>query len=438
MQQSVRESPLFEFASELWDKGVSESLLIQFLVAITCLVASYLAARRLRPALKSEDAKWRMGSEGLARVLFPLLSWLLISVAHPVLPDARRNDFLAVIGELSGAWAVVRMAVYLVQEVFLQSAQVKKIERWIAGVLWLGVALHILGWMSRLRGALDEIQFDFGKTEISLLKLVDGAISVGLTMLIAMWLGRIFERRMMQAQSFDMSLRVVATKVVRTVLAVFAILIALPLVGIDLTVLSVFGGALGVGLGFGLQKIASNYVSGFIILLDRSIRIGDLVTIDGRNGAITGITARYVVLRMGDGTEAIIPNEALVTSTVLNHSYTDRQTRVPVQVTVAHGTDIDLTIGLIKSACAAVPRVLADPQPHVFVKAITDTGIELEIGVWVGDPEAGLASLRSEVNLTLLRTFKGHGIELPTTHYRVTLSDTKVFAPADGSVGGNG
>lgn len=176
-----------------------------------------------------------------------------------------------------------------------------------------------------------------------MLDILRAVASVAATVLAALWIGREIERRLMATDVMDVSLRVMAIKVVRTLLVVLAVLIALPLVGIiDLTVLSVFGGALGVGLGFGLQKIASNHVSGFIILMDRSVKIGDVVQIDNRSGMITQLTSRYIVLKGGDGTEALIPNEALITSTVVNQSYSDRLIRIALPIQVAYGSSLDL------------------------------------------------------------------------------------------------
>ena len=196
-------------------------------------------------------------------------------------------------------------------------------------------------------------------------------------------------------------------------LLLFAVLLVLPLVGIDLTVLSVFGGAIGVGLGFGLQKIASNYVSGFIILLDRSIRIGDLITADNFYGEVKNITTRYVVVRALDGREAIIPNEMLITTTVLNHSYSNRQIRLAIPVQIAYQDDPERAMRLMEEAAGKHPRVLADPPPKAFLARFADSGIELELGVWIGDPEAGMLSIRSELNLAVWRAFQEAGIHIP-------------------------
>jgi small-conductance mechanosensitive channel len=232
-------------------------------------------------------------------------------------------------------------------------------------------------------------------------------------MIVVMWLGKTLEHRVMATENLDMNLRVVLSKLIRACLVVVGILIALPLAGIDITVLSVFGGALGVGIGFGLQKIASNYVSGFIILLDRSIHPGDILTVDGRFGKVSQLTTRYLVLQNNDGTEAIIPNEILITSTVINHSFTSRQIRISISVQISYQSDLDRAMEIMKQAAANQSRVLADPETQVYLKSFSENGIDLEMGIWIDDPEEGQLNLRSDINMEIWRKFQASGIEIP-------------------------
>ncbi|MEK7877357.1 MAG: mechanosensitive ion channel domain-containing protein [Pseudomonadota bacterium] len=242
-------------------------------------------------------------------------------------------------------------------------------------------------------------------------------------LLIAWWVGRVLEARLMAAHSMDMTLRVMLTKLLRAVLVLFALLVALPAVGIDLTALSVFGGALGVGIGFGLQKIASNYISGFIILFDRSVKIGDLVTVDNRVGEVKTMTARYVVVRSLDGAEAIIPNETMITSTVVNHSYSDRMVCVAIPVQISYRSDLDAAMQVLVEAALAHPRALKDPAPGVLITAFADNGINLELGVWIKDPEQGKAKMRSDIYHVVWRDFQARGIEIPYPQREVRLLD---------------
>ena len=202
-----------------------------------------------------------------------------------------------------------------------------------------------------------------------------------------------------------------------------AILFALPAVGIDLTVLSVFGGALGVGLGFGLQKIASNYISGFIILMDRSVSLGDLVTIDSHTGQLTKMTARYVVVRSLTGTESIIPNDTLITSTVVNQSYTDKRVRQSINIQVGYDSDLELAMRLMEEAAVRQPRILKEPAPKALLLRFADSGVELELGFWVDDPQAGTLRLKSDLQLEIWQAFRQQQIEIPYPQRVVRMAD---------------
>ena len=216
----------------------------------------------------------------------------------------------------------------------------------------------------------------------------------------------------MRAETLHSSLRVVLSRLVKSLLVLVALLIVLPLAGIDITVLSVFGGALGVGIGFGLQKIASNYVSGFIILLDRSMQLGDIITADNFHGTLTQITTRYVVVRSPDGREAMIPNETLITQTVINHTHTDTNMRLATQVQIDYGADVEHAMRILVDVARQHPRVLADPPPVALLSKFADSGIDLELGFWIGDPENGSANVRSDLNIGVCRAFAAAGIRM--------------------------
>jgi small-conductance mechanosensitive channel len=206
---------------------------------------------------------------------------------------------------------------------------------------------------------------------------------------------------------------VLLTKVTRGVLLVLSVLVALSLVGIDIRVLSVFGGALGVGLGFGLQRIASNYICGFIILLDKSIRLGDVVTLDNRYGTVTRLTGRYMVLRGQDGAESLIPNESVITQTLVNHSYSDRKNKVNLSLQISYHSPLEAAMQIMLDVAAAHSGVISDPKPAVNLLAFADNGISLELSVWIEDPELAQSVLRSDLNLAIWRAFRQAGIEIP-------------------------
>jgi small-conductance mechanosensitive channel len=293
------------------------------------------------------------------------------------------------------------------------------------------VALHLTGLLPEIVRWLSEVELSAGAHKLSLMALLSGAFWVLITIMLALWAGAALEERLMRADGLHMSLRVVLARVGRTLLIIVAVLVALPLMGVDLTVLSVFGGALGVGLGLGLQKIASNYLSGFIILLDRSIRLGDMITADGHHGQVTRITTRYVVVRSPTGVEAIIPNDTLVTTTVLNHSYTDKNVRLAVRVQVAYGTDVAEALRLLAEIAGRHPRVLRDPAPAAHVYALADSGVDIEVGFWISDLDGGSLNVRSDVSMAILQEFSARRIEIPFPR-----RDIRVLQGTSGEAGG--
>jgi small-conductance mechanosensitive channel len=226
---------------------------------------------------------------------------------------------------------------------------------------------------------------------------------------------------LMRADTIDESIRIVLARLGKAFLVIVAVLIAMRLVDIDITVLSVFGGALGVGLGLGLQRIASNYVSGFIILLDRSLRIGDVITVDKYNGSVTQIRTRCTVVRAPNGVEALVPNELLLNQAVQNFSFGDKNGNTVTRIRVAYDTDIDDAMRLMRVAAEAQPRILSDPATTVGLKEFGADGIELELTFWVPDPETGTDMLRSDVNRAIWKAFKEAGIAVPYPQREVRL-----------------
>jgi small-conductance mechanosensitive channel len=219
------------------------------------------------------------------------------------------------------------------------------------------------------------------------------------------------------------------SRLLKALLLLLAVLIGLSAVGIDVTVLSVFGGALGVGLGLGLQRIASNYVSGFILLLDRSLRLGDMITVDKYHGIVAEISTRYTVLRALDGTEAIIPNEVLVSSPVTNHTYTDRRSRVGIKLSVSYDTDLKKAMALLCEAAQSHPRALKDPAPAAAITGFGADGVEMEVGLWISDPEAGKGNIQSDVSEGILERFRAAGVGIPYPQREIRIINVNPAPP---------
>ncbi len=394
-------------------------------LAVSLLLAGGFSmfARRRLTATDAGDIE--RGIAGMVRRLaFPLCGLALVLTARWALTDHHSVSLLKVAVPLLTALAIIRACAYMLKLVLPAGGTLAVFERTISWLVWTGFALHVLGFAPAIIDFFDDINIHVGKQKISLLTVGEAAVWIVITLLLTLWISRLAEERLMAAQRMEITLRVTLAKLLRPLLVLFALLMVLPAVGIDLTALSVFGGALGVGIGFGLQKIASNYISGFIILLDHSVKIGDIVTIEKNNGRLSKMTARYVVVRSADGTEALIPNETVITSTVVNHSYSDTRVCITLPVQIGYNSDLDVATQLLIEAARAQPRVLETPEPRVLITAFGDNGINLELGVWIGDPEFGGGTLRSDIYYAIWRSFKANGIEIPFPQREVRLLGT--------------
>jgi small-conductance mechanosensitive channel len=380
-------------------------------IVLACFAAAWLVDRRFARADRGTPIR---GAREVAHVLFPLTALVLLLIARSAFVRSGTTMLFDVAIPLAVALAVIRILVYTLRRLFPDASWLAGSSRAIAFAIWGFLVLHYLGIGAEIVGYLDAISVPLGRGSVSLATIGRGLVVVGVTVAATLWLSGFLERRLMST-GFDPNVRVVVSRFLRALLVIVGVLVSLPALGIDLTLLSVFGGALGVGIGLGLQKLAANYIAGFTILLDKSIELGDLVTVDNRTGVVASVTSRYVVVRGLDGIEAIVPNETLVTTTVLNHSSSVRQARVAVQVRIAYGSDVERALALLEDAARAEPRVLTDPSlsPRAFVAALGDFGIDLELGVWIADPEGGQLGLRSAIHRRILRSFAEAGIEIP-------------------------
>ena len=407
------------WAELLSDLSTSAALWQFSVIALACGLAWAVNGVVRAKMMLSAPESWKLGIGGVNRVLFPLTTLVFIQIAMLVLANWQHTSLLKLASNLLLAMAVIRLAVYAVRYILAPGGLLKTLENSISGLIWTVLALHLSGLLPQLLQALEGVQFNVGKNQLNLLLVLQALLTIITTLFIALWLSRLLENKLMRNTQINMNMRVVMSKLLRGFLLVIAVLIALSAVGLDITLLSVFGGALGVGLGFGLQRIASNYVSGFIILLDRSMQIGDVITIETHYGVVSDLRTRYLVLRKLDGTEVIIPNEMLIINTVINHSFTDHKARVQLPVLVSYDSPLELAMQLIADAAISHPRILSTPAPTVHVKGFGDNGIDLILSIWIPDPEEGSAATQSEVFLAILRAFKENNIVIPYPHREV-------------------
>lgn len=403
------------FTSSLVERNFGQvSGWIELVGVLMLMAATFWLSNRLKNRyFFAEQGNFALLRHIGRRILWPVLMMIFGAAALFICNLTEFRPVWLHLLILAARWMIlIRVSVAVVHAALPQNKLTDWLEKSVSMVLWVGFVLWLSGLDDKILEVLDGISFSVGSGRLSLLTILNGILWVGLLMIGASWLARVIGGHL-EKSSLDTNLSMILSKVVKTVMMVLAVLIALPLVGIDLTVLSVFGGALGVGIGFGLQKVASNYISGFIILGDRSIRMNDRLTVNNFTGYVTKITSRFVVLRNANGTEALIPNETFVTSMVVNESYTSRELQQAFNIQVAYHSDLIKALDIIKSAAAAQPRVSNNPAPLAVVTNFGDNGIDLRATYWVKDPENGFAALQSAIFLDIWRQFNEHGIEFP-------------------------
>jgi len=351
---------------------------------------------------------------GSNRIAFPMSMLVYLLLTRFFLGQLGVNTaVLDIFTPLLLSLAGIKLGVYILRAGFSPSPALRAWENVFSLCVWGVLALHLVGWLPDVVKAMDEFAFTFGETRFSVLSLIELTLSVLIFIVLATWLTRIIESRARRSQYMNPSMRVVLTKTSKFVIYGLAILFALKTVGIDFTAFAVFSGAVGVGIGFGLQKIFSNFISGFILIFDRSIKPGDVITIGDRFGWVQELNARYVVVRDRDGVEALIPNENLITSEVTNWSYSDRSVRQRLPVTISYDDDPELAMNLMVESAMEHPRALKSPEPVARLLRFGDNGIELELRIWIEDPESGIANVVSDINLAFWKRFKQHNITIP-------------------------
>ncbi len=375
----------------------------------------------------------RLSMKGLDRIQFPISMLMVTLVGESILRHLSVDAaILTVATPLLLSLAAIRISIYIVRKVFAPSPLVKAWEGIISGLVWMVVALHLLGWLPSVLLALDGLAFALGESRISLLLVLKLLITVVFFWILAIGLSNFIEQRLKNFEHFSLSARVALAKTSKFLLIGIAIFVALDAAGVDLTALAVFSGAVGVGIGFGLQRISSNFISGFILLFDRSIKPGDVITIRDKFGWVQELCARYIVVRDRDGVETLIPNENLVTSEVINWSYSDEAVRMKLRIQISYNDDPEEAMALMLACAKASPRVLDEPAPLTRLMEFGDNGISLELRIWIRDPENGLGGVRSEVNLAMWKAFKKAGITIPFPQRDIHIKEASVMPVKQG------
>ena len=397
-----------------WSHMIPQQATQELLLFLACITVTWFLVWVVRRATPQWDLSVLLGRHLLDGVLFPTLLLGLVFITRAVWAKSHAVWIFDFLVPVCFSLAVIRLGVKVLQVTFKSAEWVRPIERSLSWLAWAAVVLWLTGLLPLVLEELDQIKWKIGASHLSVRTLIEGGLTAGLVMLLTLWVSSAIESKLLKSSTgSELSLRKAVSNAVTSLLLFVGLMLSLSAVGIDLTALSVLGGAVGVGIGFGLQKLAANYVSGFVILAERSMRIGDSVKVDGFEGRISDIKARYTVIRSLTGRESIVPNEMLINSRVENLSLADSSILQSTQVTVAYGTDVDGVMQLLMQACEAQNKVLKDPLPFVTLTNFGADGLEFGAHYWVDEQQAGLLTLKSEINIRILQLLQAKGIEIP-------------------------
>ena len=387
-----------------------------------------LVRPRLVTAAPPEDFRGRVREAAWVTAPFVASVLLLAMAAGLVHASGAPARYVDVAVQLAALLLLIRLAVYVIRVSLGAHARLKGWGTAISLVLWVFLSLHLLGWGDTVIGVLDGIGVDLGKTRVSVWSVAKLLVTVSLFVVAAMWVSRWLERRVLKLDALAPNMRIGIAKFVQAFLVGLSVLVGLNAAGLDLTTLNVLTGAIGIGLGFGLQSIAANFVSGFVLLMDRSIKPGDVISFTGMPGTATEgfgwveeLRGRYVVVRDRDGVSTLVPNQNLITNPVINWSYGDSRVRLKLPIRISYQNDPELAMRLLLQSSAGHPRVIRDPAPVARLMSFGDHGIELELRFWIPDPQEGVNNVRSDVNRAIWRLFKEHGIVIPVAQREVRL-----------------
>ena len=412
---------------QTWLKALIQPTALTELAAIAaCVILAWSLVWLVRRAVSwTGGTSILFGKKIIDGVLFPLMLLGLAFVARTLVSQWVPLALFEIVIPVLVSLAAIRMGVKVLQVAFKKSRFVRMLERSLSWVAWMAVVLWVSGLLPVLLEEMEQITWKVGGAKLSVRNLIEGGVTAGLVLIVTLWISSALEERLLRsATGGQLSVRKAISNAARALLMFLGLLIALSSVGIDLTALSVLGGAVGVGVGLGLQKLAANYVSGFVILAEQSVRIGDNVKVDNFEGQVTNINARYTVIRAANGRESIVPNDLLVSSRIENMSLADPRVSQSTVVSVDYESDVDLVMSLLEAATSKQDRVLRDPPPTVALTAFGADGLEFTVSYWLADYENGQSNVRSLINLEILRSLRTNNISIPYPQRVVhTISD---------------
>ncbi len=408
--------PAIDSLDDWWRALSQPSALAELAALLVCGLMAWLVVRLLSRGLERQhrEASILLGRHQVDGVLFPLLLLTFAYAAKFILQmQAVPMAVFRVAIPVLLALVMMRLGVKVLQATFKNAPWVRVLERSISWGAWGALVLWVSGLLPIILDELGEVTWKVGGTTLSVRTLLEGVLTAGTVLLLALWISSVVEARLLRsATGNELSVRKAVSNVLRVLLVFVGLLVGLSSVGIDLTALSVLGGAIGVGVGLGLQKLAASYVSGFVILTERSVRIGDNVRVDTFEGRITDIRARYTVVRAPSGRESIVPNEMFISSRVENLSLITLRAQQTTTVSVSYDSDVELVMRLMLQAAQAQPRVLREPAPTVNLSTLGVNGLDFTLSYWMSGAESGEQTLHSHVNVGILRALRENRIEI--------------------------
>jgi small-conductance mechanosensitive channel len=419
----------------LFSTLTSPANLAEVIAIIVSVLLAMVAAHfikqwyRKRGAAPAEvDAGWQAALiEGCVLLSAYFLALVFLLALRAALSASSTDvTIIDVFMQLIVALLIVRLGVYLLRLVLGAKSWVRAWESRLTLALWIVISFQLLGWFDKVESTLDAIDLLPGKSTFSLWSLLKGIVVVTGFIVVTSVIARTIERRVMTIDALALSTRIGISKFAHFFLVGLGVLLGINAAGVDLTALTVLTGAIGIGLGFGLQAIASNFVSGFVLLLDKSIKPGDVISFTGTTGTSTEnfgwvqeLRGRYIVVRDRDGVETLVPNQNLITSSVINWSYSDQRVRLRLPVMISYDSDPERALALLVDAAAHHPRILKDPAPVSRLMSFEDYGMRLEARFWIRDPMNGVNNVRSDINREIWRLFKEAGIRIPVAQHEV-------------------
>ena len=402
---------------------MSGDFILQLLIIAVVVFLAFLAEYFLRKKFKnSEDNDFNL--KDIFKIVRPIVMLLILIVAMYFFREGGYKwGLLYFANTVLVILLFARLAIILTRYIFKSGPWLRPVENILAGIVVIGYLSYQLGVVTKFQMYLHSIEFYFAEQDFTLLLVIESIIGVFIAIIVAMTVARFVENQVMKIknQSLRINQKIILIKIFKIFLYLTAIIIVLTGLGIDLSFLTVFGGAFGLGLAFGFQKIASNYVSGFLLLSDESIRVGDMLQIGSDHGIVVAIKSRYTALRRLDGVEILIPNEKLLTDEITNLTFSNTTVKLPLDLQISYESSIDKAMEIILIVCAKESRVIEEPKPNVYVKEFADSGINLHVSCYVTDPDKGFMGLKSDMYRAIFKEFMNNEIEIPYPHRTVIM-----------------